>query len=129
MFGIGLPELIIILALALIVVGPEKLPELARSIAKGMMELKKTANALRDSIQEEMDDVKKEVKPWEQLPQDRPPWGKTPTELSGAGSPLQEEASLEEHKETALLPEEAQEQEGPEQKTEQKDENRAGEPS
>lgn len=54
MFGIGLPELILILALALIVVGPEKLPDLAKSLAKQLLELKKTANALKDSLQEEL---------------------------------------------------------------------------
>ena len=41
MFGIGLPEMILILALALIVVGPDKLPDLARSLAKGLWSLKK----------------------------------------------------------------------------------------
>ena len=41
MFGIGFPELILIMGIALIVVGPEKLPELAKSLAKGVMELKK----------------------------------------------------------------------------------------
>ncbi len=63
MFGIGLPELILILGLALIVVGPEKLPELAKSIAKGVLELKKAAGTLKDSIQEETED-----KPWERVP-------------------------------------------------------------
>lgn len=63
MFGIGLPELILILGLALIVVGPEKLPELAKSIAKGMLELKKTVGTLKDSIREEAED-----KPWERVP-------------------------------------------------------------
>jgi sec-independent protein translocase protein TatB len=53
MFGIGLPELIVILGLALIVVGPDKLPELARSIAKGVMELKKTAEGLKDELTQE----------------------------------------------------------------------------
>jgi sec-independent protein translocase protein TatB len=50
MFGIGLPELILILAVALIVVGPEKLPDLARSLAKGVVELKKAANSLKESL-------------------------------------------------------------------------------
>lgn len=50
MFGIGLPEMILILALALIVVGPDKLPDLARSVAKGVMELKKTAEGLKETI-------------------------------------------------------------------------------
>lgn len=53
MFGIGLPEMILILALALIVVGPDKLPDLARSLAKGLMELKKTAEGLKESFSEE----------------------------------------------------------------------------
>ena len=53
MFGIGLPEMILILALALIVVGPDKLPDLARSLAKGLMELKKTAEGLKQSLAEE----------------------------------------------------------------------------
>lgn len=53
MFGIGLPEMILILALALIVVGPEKLPELARSLARGIMELKKTAEGFKEQLKEE----------------------------------------------------------------------------
>jgi len=53
MFGIGLPELILILAVALIVVGPDKLPELAKSLGKGIVELKKAASTLKDSLDEE----------------------------------------------------------------------------
>jgi sec-independent protein translocase protein TatB len=53
MFGIGMPEMILILALALIVVGPDKLPDLARSLAKGIMELKKTAENLKESFSAE----------------------------------------------------------------------------
>ncbi len=53
MFGIGLPEMILILALALIVVGPDKLPDLARSVAKGLMELKKTAETLKKNLTED----------------------------------------------------------------------------
>ncbi len=53
MFGIGLPEMILILALALIVVGPDKLPDLARSLAKGILELKKTAEGLKAGFTEE----------------------------------------------------------------------------
>ena len=65
MFGIGLPELILILGLALIVVGPDKLPDMAKSIAKQLLELKKTANSLKESLQEELDEEGQ--RPWEQL--------------------------------------------------------------
>jgi sec-independent protein translocase protein TatB len=53
MFGIGLPELILIMAVALVVVGPEKLPELARALGKGIVELKKAASSLKESFEEE----------------------------------------------------------------------------
>ena len=45
--------MILIMALALIVVGPDKLPDLARSLAKGLMELKKTAEGLKDTLSAE----------------------------------------------------------------------------
>lgn len=67
MFGIGLPEMILIMAIALIVVGPEKLPELAKTLARQVVELKRAANALKDSLHEE------ETKPtYEALTPDRP---------------------------------------------------------
>ncbi len=53
MFGIGLPEMIVIFAVALIVVGPDKLPGLARSLAKGMAEMKKTLNQVKESMAQE----------------------------------------------------------------------------
>ena len=53
MFGIGLPEMIVILAVALIVVGPDKLPDMARSVAKWMLELKRTVNQVKESLADE----------------------------------------------------------------------------
>lgn len=64
MFGIGLPEMILIMALALIVIGPDKLPDMARSLAKGLMELKKTAESLKTSFAEEgnpLDEIRPEL--------------------------------------------------------------------
>lgn len=50
MFGIGLPEMIVIFAVALIVVGPDKLPGMARSLANGLMDLKKTLHQVKDEL-------------------------------------------------------------------------------
>ena len=50
MFGIGLPEFILILVAALVVLGPKKLPELARSLGRGLAELKKTTGDLKQNI-------------------------------------------------------------------------------
>ena len=50
MFGIGWPEMILIFIVALIAVGPKKLPELAKTLGKAMGELKKAGQELKDSI-------------------------------------------------------------------------------
>jgi Sec-independent protein translocase protein TatA len=53
MFGIGLPELILIMAIALVVVGPEQLPVLAKTLARQVLELKQAATALQESLRAE----------------------------------------------------------------------------
>jgi len=50
MFGIGMPEMILIMAIALIVIGPKKLPDLAKSLGKAFGEFKKATSELKDSF-------------------------------------------------------------------------------
>src|SRR5574337_40222 len=55
MFGIGMPELMLILVLALLVFGPKELPRIARTIGKAMGELRRASDELRDGIQREIE--------------------------------------------------------------------------
>jgi Tat protein translocase TatB subunit len=50
MFGIGFPELIIIMVLALIVIGPSKLPDLAKALGKGMAEFRKATQEMKENL-------------------------------------------------------------------------------
>ena len=52
--SIGMPELIIIMVIALIIFGPRKLPELGRSLGKSINEFKKASNELRSTLEEEI---------------------------------------------------------------------------
>jgi sec-independent protein translocase protein TatA len=51
---IGMPELIVILVIALIIFGPRKLPELGRSLGKSIAEFKRASNDLKNTLEEEI---------------------------------------------------------------------------
>jgi len=53
MFGIGMPELLLILALALIVIGPKKLPDVAKAIGRGLAEFRRATDELKNTLREE----------------------------------------------------------------------------
>mgnify|MGYP000900400604 CR=1 FL=1 len=60
MFGIGFPELLLIMAIALIVVGPSKLPDLARALGRGYAEFKRATNELKETF--DQDETVREIK-------------------------------------------------------------------
>ena len=58
MFDIGMQELILIFIVALLVFGPKRLPELGRTIGKGMAEIKKAMYGVKEQIDSELRDIK-----------------------------------------------------------------------
>src|SRR5215470_2046433 len=61
MGSIGVPELIIIFVVALIVFGPKKLPELGKSLGKGLAEFRRASNELKATLEEEVRAIENET--------------------------------------------------------------------
>ena len=61
MWNLGFPELVIIFVVALVIFGPRKLPELGRSLGKGLSEFKRASNELKRTWEDVVDAVKHEV--------------------------------------------------------------------
>jgi sec-independent protein translocase protein TatA len=63
MFGsLGMPELIVIFVIALVVFGPRKLPELGRSLGRGIAEFKKATSELQNTLEQEINADEKRTK-------------------------------------------------------------------
>jgi len=86
MFGIGMPELIIIFVIALVIIGPKKLPDLARALGKGMAEFRKATNEIKSNL--DMGDELKEIE----------------EELTDSVSGVIHEAEMEESDDTTVEP-------------------------
>jgi len=61
MFGIGMQELMVVLVIALIVIGPSRLPEVARTLGKGYLQFQRAFREVKGALNEEIDDIRKEV--------------------------------------------------------------------
>lgn len=66
MFGIGFQELLIIAVVALLIVGPKKLPDLAKTLGKGFQEFRKATDGITDDLKQTMqsDDKPKQDEEW-----------------------------------------------------------------
>ena len=62
MFGIGIPELLVILAVALIVLGPKRIPEAARSLGRGLAEFRRATAGIADEFQNAQNALEEEYR-------------------------------------------------------------------
>lgn len=82
MFGMGMSEILIICAVALLIFGPQQLPEMAKKIAKGLKEVRKASDDLKRSINLDDDDDRPRWKPPVERPAlIDPPQTQTPATL------------------------------------------------
>lgn len=65
MFDIGFQELVVIFVVALIVFGPKRLPEIAKTLGRGLGELKRAMENVREQIHQEVKDIKPDIDPIE----------------------------------------------------------------
>lgn len=91
MFGIGVPELVLILIIGLIVFGPGKLPEMGRTLGKGIREFRKASNALTQAMNAPDPPLQAQSKPQPQ-PQPTP---QAQAQQSAAQAPAAEAAKAQ----------------------------------
>jgi sec-independent protein translocase protein TatB len=103
MFGIGMQELLLILVIALIVLGPKKLPDVAKSLGKALNEFKRATSDIKESL--DLDDSLRTVKKSFHTMNDTQPVAPADTSASSpSGATLPPSASPEESAKTQEPP-------------------------
>jgi len=93
MGNLGMPELMMIMLLALLLFGPKKLPEIGKQVGKALGEFKRASNDLKRSIQDEMDKVKEGLDPMSSDPPKPEPKPEPPALVPAAGAVAQQKAA------------------------------------
>lgn len=75
MFGLGMQELLVILVIALLVVGPKRLPEIARTLGRGFAEFRRTTEGFRESLDVDFREEETSHKDTRQWKEDAAPQG------------------------------------------------------
>jgi len=93
MFGIGMPEMFLIMAVALIVIGPKKLPDLAKSLGRALGEFKRATSEIKESMEIDTDlsDIKKAFEDVDDYIADKSPEGVDSEETKQGSADLPEE--------------------------------------
>lgn len=86
MFGIGFQEMLIILVVVLIFFGPKRLPDLAKSLGKGIAEFKKASEEVRKGIEDAVKEESAEETPGP--PEDLSSYGRAPGSASAPEEPV-----------------------------------------
>ncbi len=90
MGSVGTPEILMILLIALLVFGPQKLPELGKALGRAVREFKKASSELQETLEREVEDIKRAGDPPEPLPRGAlppPERNAAPVEAKAAASP------------------------------------------
>jgi len=62
MFGISMPELLVVLVVALLVLGPKRLPEIARALGRGLAEFRRATSDITDELRDAKDMIEEEAR-------------------------------------------------------------------
>ena len=87
MFGIGVPELLVILVVALIVLGPKRLPEVAKALGKGLAEFRRATSELTDELRNAQTTIERETRETERAARQRGAATTAPAKADAAAAP------------------------------------------